>query len=178
MYANELKSFLHGLRATVAYAVFLVCGTAGVFAHAQQIPHSESKSEYFILFDTSVSMANRPDNPAAASWEPKIVEVKKQFRKLIEMLPDGASIHLYAFDKRFVSGPSVEISGKSRAELLRFVDGLKADGTETRLWRSLDAVLQEAGAVAASQPGTIVRVIAYSDGEDNESPRQLARWRS
>lgn len=72
----------------------LVLGTiigqsATATAYAQQDAISEARIVYFVLLDDSASMQRRPETPTAASWSPKIDEVKRQMAMFIASLPNG-----------------------------------------------------------------------------------------
>ncbi len=137
----------------------------------QQPSATENGIVYFVLLDDSLSMNKPPTDPTTISWLPKITEVKRQMSTFIASLPNGTEAHFFAFAQELTRGPTVVIkTQENRQELKEFVNGLKAEGTATRLWRSLAEVLKEAATLLERNPNVRVRVLAYTDGEDNESP--------
>ncbi len=168
-------------------AAWLLIGTTLTLAAEARTARPAGSAEgtvYFLLLDNSLSMRERPDTPTAPSWSPKIEELKRQLGSLVAALPPETEVRVFVFAEELEQGPTATISrGDEREALTRFVDGLQADGEKTRLWRSLDGVLAEASKVAKSRPGKRVRVLAYTDLEDNDddpSWRQkvLTRYRS
>ncbi len=169
-------------------AMLVMASIIGLFMSSTSFAQEDSVSEasivYFVLLDDSASMQRRPENPTAVSWRPKVDEVKRQMATFITSLPNGTDVRFYAFAEELTGGPEVVISSDAdREKLSAFVNALRAEGRETRLWRSLDSVMAEAAELATSDPGARVRVLAYSDLLDNDPNRPrpstvLAKYRT
>ena len=129
----------------------------------------DEPSAYFILVDQSTSMNEQPKNNAI-SWKlSKHDEVTQQLADFTTSLPPESRVLVYTFARDLRKGPDVILgSDQERTTLRKFFAALKADGDRTHLWSALNQVLTDAGRFAEQNPGRPVKVLAYSDGEDNE----------
>ncbi len=135
---------------------------------------------YYLLIDTSASMSEAPRPPQVPiAWkQSKIAEVKRELAQLCGNLPTEAAVRVFTFDEGPPRpGPRFDSLGDTqRAALRQYFDSLQAVGRKTYAWRGLDYVLSLAeNELTSSKQIASVRVVIYTDGEDNDpSHPQLA----
>lgn len=142
-------------------------------AVAQDRPHA-----YFVLIDTSTSMSEVPKRPKVPTdWtRPKMAEVQRQLGEFCAGLPAETEVRIFTFDREFRDGPQVTIAGDSqRDELRKFFATVQPVGNATFAWNSLNRVLGKAAEYAKATPGARVRVLMYTDGEDNDPSKPDVR---
>lgn len=133
---------------------------------AQERPHA-----YYVLVDTSTSMSEVPKQPKVPTdWtQPKMAEVRRQLGEFCAGLPSETEVRIFTFDRDFREGPQVTIAGDAqRDELRKFFATLQPIGNATFAWNSLNRVLGKAAEYVRAAPGARVRVLMYTDGEDND----------
>src|SRR2546427_2690801 len=135
----------------------------------------QEPSVYFLLIDTSASMAEVPKKPKVPEdWKvSKLAEVKRQLTNFCATLPAEAALRSFVFDENVREGPQSDaLDPQQREKLQAYVGELKAVGRQTHAWRSLDYALEKARqAAAARAPGSTVKVLLFTDGEDTDPSR-------
>lgn len=125
-----------------------------------------------VVVDGSCSMSQTPPN----GTEPKVATVRRMLREFLESIPVGTTVSLYTFDRRLYRKGSIELrSAADRERLLRFVDDVRADGSETHAWESIAAVLGDSKVWLDAHPGGAVQVFGLTDGEDT-TRTDLRAW--
>lgn len=134
-----------------------------------------SPQTFFLLIDTSSSMSEVPKKPKVPEdWKfSKMAEVKRQLTNFLAGLPTETAIKAFVFDQTIRPGPQCEVlDAEQREKLTSYFGNLRAVGAQTFAWRSLDYVLEKAHlAVAVGSPGITVKVLIFTDGEDNDPAR-------
>ncbi|MCA9173284.1 MAG: PKD domain-containing protein [Planctomycetales bacterium] len=125
---------------------------------------------FLVVLDTSASMNDEPQSEGKARWRgTKLDEVKRQIGDFLNRVPNETTIALYAFDEVLTTGPRITVLKEAdRKQLVDYVDGLPARGKQTKLWDSLAQVLEVGREQATRQPGRQVRVLLYTDMQDND----------
>ena len=130
---------------------------------------NDQRTAFAVLLDTSGSMAKKSNNPTGF-WGVKIIEVKKQIGGFLTSLPPGTAVKLYTFDETLVSYKTITVSTNSdRQKLQKVFDDINPTGKYTNLWEHLDTVMTEMAKAAAENPGRPIRLLVYTDGENNPS---------
>lgn len=142
----------------------LMIGTFGSSVRGQL-----NRQAFILLIDTSTSMKQKPPGLQTT----KMMEVRRQLGDFAVNMPAGNRLTVFSFDQSPpLAGPDVIVSESTRAELARYFSSLREIGQVTHAWTSLEAMLARARQMIQQDPALIVRVFAYTDGEDNERPRR------
>ena len=134
-------------------------------ALAQDRPHA-----FYLLIDVSASMTEVPKKPQVPEdWkDTKLAEVKRQLGDFCASLPVESEVRVFTFANEVRESLHVELVGnQQRSQLRALFAGLEAKGTETHLWDSLGFVLEKASQAVSATPGKSVRLLVYTDGEEN-----------
>lgn len=133
-------------------------------------------TSYYLLIDVSASMNEIPKPPVTpVEWKSsKLAEVKRQLAELCENLPTEGALRVFVFDEGLPrEGPRFDLVGDNqRAALRAYFSSLRAEGHRTYAWRSLDNILSlAANELASSNRTSAIRIVTYTDGEDNDPSR-------
>ncbi len=123
---------------------------------------------FYVLLDLSSSMNSTPQG-----WQrTKLEEARQRLGEFLSHLPYETAVHVFTFSDGLSPGPTLVLTSEAeRAQLRAYFQGLEAKGRATFAWSSLDRVLARARQHVERAPGLTVRVLMYTDGEDNEQPR-------
>ena len=137
----------------------------------------ETPWEFHVLVDTSNSMKSTMTG-VAASGRPyqgntRIQEVQSQLGQFCSELPGETTVLVYAFDTSLRSiGPAGGITiyeDKHRDAVRALFSELQVRNQNTHLWSALETVIERASRSVYESPGKkVVRILAYTDGDDNE----------
>jgi len=132
-------------------------------AQSSSIPASAvpDRVHYIFVIDTSGSMRGLGDGKGRNIF-PK---VKAELKRFIERLPPESRVTIQTFDAG--PGPARTFTlAKEKESLLRYIDGLEANGSQTYLYATLLKVLQEVE--RSRHPNEAVNIYVFTDGQDND----------
>jgi len=152
---------------TILTWVLAACAVATVVAGQEQNP------AYIVLIDVSQSMDETP-----SGWNTsKLEKVRTQLSDFLTALPDGTDVHVYEFAEFVPSKATLAVTTpQGKDALRRYFERLRAPGTWTVAWDSLDFVLSEARRLLTDNSRRGVRVFMFSDGQDMEHPNDSAQY--
>ncbi|WP_275052650.1 vWA domain-containing protein [Calidithermus roseus] len=122
----------------------------------RQLP---SSYRYVFIIDTSASMMGQGDGAGRVVF-PK---VKSELRNFLSRVPPDTLVTIQTFDQ----GPGPQRSFRlpaQRAELNRYIEGLKATGQRTYVYATLLKVLRE----LALSSDVATSIYLFTDGQDND----------
>jgi Ca-activated chloride channel homolog len=119
-------------------------------------------SDVVLAFDKSGSMKGAP-----------LVQAKAGARAFLDALSARDRVSLLFFDQRVLAAAPPVALGQGKADLVRRIDGVVADGG-TALYEATLAAVKLARARAAADPALIHAVVIMTDGRDEHSHISLA----
>ncbi len=164
----EMLSSVRFLLSAMISVAALSIGSRPSHAVAQE---TRAPLTFVVVIDISGSMEDRFPAPVQARLgdSTKLMDVKRQLSLLAEHLPQGTRVIVTAFDHESKGICDLRLgSPEARVELQKHFDSIKSRNGSTFLWRTLDKQLEQAAAIAKAEPENRVRVLCYSDGEDQE----------
>ncbi len=119
-------------------------------------------SDVVLVFDKSGSMAGAP-----------LAQAKAGARAFLDALSPRDRVSLLFFDQRVLDPTPPVALGRGKADLVRRIDGVIADGG-TALYQATLAAVRLARERAAADPAFIHAVVVMTDGKDEHSRITLA----
>ena len=119
-------------------------------------------SDVVLVFDKSGSMAGAP-----------LAQAKAGARAFLDALSPRDRVSLLFFDQRVLDPTPPLALGRGKADLVRRIDGVIADGG-TALYQATLAAVRLARERAAADPAFIHAVVVMTDGKDEHSRITLA----
>ncbi len=172
MISDEIEFFEGGrmmtLRSSLAIWLLVVSSFLAMFCAVKSFAQSANDTDYVVMFDTSMSMNNPPDQPTLG-------KVKKALKDMVEntWLPHSkrqdqpARLYFYPFDAEPHPHRSYELTTSGVQDFIAYLDGLEANGTNTAIIDTLELVLDTVPQIAISGGRNARRqYILLTDGEE------------
>jgi hypothetical protein len=128
---------------------------------------NSTRVDVVFIIDTSGSMVGLPEGSGNRAIFP---EVKQKITKYIGQIPFGSTVFIFPFDEEIHDQFKLKINSSDDADILtRFINGLKADGKNTEIYRSLLNALDYYWVYRDAQPdaANIASIFyLFTDGKD------------
>ena len=135
-------------------------------------PGGAPPNTFLVVVDVSPSMLNSMPAPVQPnlSRATRLQEVQQRLATLVDFLPDGVRVIVTQFDTEERQLGDLTLSSPAEREKLKqaFLS-LTNRNNGTYLWRTAKSQLTLASKLAAAAPESRVRMLLYTDGEDNEN---------
>ena len=148
--------------------VFVALILAASTLSAQEM---RSPLTYIVVVDISYSMEDQFAAPiqAVLSDSSKLQDVNRRVALLAKHVPAGTRVIVTTFDHRMFEVCDLKIDNNlNRQELIDAFASIKGKQGSTFLWSTLDKKLTQASEIIDEFPEGRVRVLLYSDGQDEE----------
>lgn len=147
---------------------YLIASLAAIMLLQRPVAaQTEFVVDYVFLVDVSKSMNGFGGSPVI------FPQVKERLKERIRQLGEQQTIIIQPFADGLLPGRRFTMRGEAdRQAALAFVDGLRADGTNTYIYASLLSTFQDYSVFRGDRTNRVAAVFVYTDGEDNGPGKQ------